>query len=44
VLHNGVAQPEKVTVDATDGRRTQIVSGAVKAGDPVIVDMVTAAN
>jgi len=40
LLRDGAPVAVPVTVGATDGKRTQIVAGEVKAGQPVIVDSV----
>jgi hypothetical protein len=40
VLENGEASPRIVGVGATDGTNTEITSGDLKAGDPVITDAV----
>lgn len=42
VLRNGEPVKVKVSIGATDGERTAIVKGALKAGDKVIVDATTA--
>jgi len=42
VLRNGAPVAAPVVIGATDGRNTQIVSGELKAGDPVITDTITA--
>lgn len=44
VLVDGMAKEVKVTVGATDGRRTEIVDGELKAGQAVIVDSLTTIN
>lgn len=41
---DGAIAPVRVTIGATDGRRTQIVDGAVEAGDRIAVDVVTSAK
>lgn len=38
VLRDGIAESVAVMVGVSDGRRTQIVDGALEAGDAVIVD------
>ena len=40
VLHDGQSAAVQVMVGASDERRTQIVKGALKAGDEVIIDTV----
>jgi HlyD family secretion protein len=40
VLRDGQPAPVQVMVGASDERRTQIVKGALKAGDEVIIDTV----
>jgi len=40
VLRGGEANSVVVTVGASDGSRTEVVSGDLESGDPVIVDMV----
>ena len=42
VLRDGTPQAVTVIVGASDGTRTEIVSGKLAPGDPVIVDMVSA--
>src|SRR5690606_21379183 len=42
VLRNDEPMAIKVTVGSSDGRRTEIKSGDLKAGDAVIVDQITA--
>jgi len=41
---DGAVAPVRVTIGATDGRRTQIVEGAVEAGQQIAVDVVTSAK
>ena len=41
VLGDGVPAPLRVTIGATDGRRTQIVEGPLAAGQDIIVDAVS---
>lgn len=38
VLRNGMAEPVQVRTGASDGRSTEIVSGALEAGDSVITE------
>jgi HlyD family secretion protein len=38
VLRNGLPAPAKVTVGASDGKRTEVRDGELKAGETVIVD------
>jgi HlyD family secretion protein len=42
VLQDGTAVPVAVTIGASDGKRTQIVQGELKPGQPVIVDTANA--
>jgi len=41
VLRDGEPTPVSVQIGASDGRRTEIASGGLKAGDLVVVDTTT---
>jgi HlyD family secretion protein len=41
---DGALTPARVTIGATDGRRTQIVEGPVEAGQQIAVDVMTSAK
>lgn len=43
VLRNGKAQPLEVQVGITDGSKTEVVGGALRENDPVIIGMSSAA-
>ncbi len=38
MLENGTPKPVKIKIGITDGRQTEVLDGALKAGDEVIVD------
>lgn len=40
VLRDGVPQPVKVVVGASDGKRTEVIGGELQPGDAVVVDSV----
>ncbi len=41
VLRNGTPQAVKVAVGASDGRRTEVRSGAVQPGEAIVIDRIT---
>jgi HlyD family secretion protein len=44
MLRDGTPQPVEVVVGASDGRRTEVVSGGLQPGDAVIVDAIQSAK